>query len=134
MEPRNRFQGINSASLCSLAGRYDNPIPTKCLAPIDFLKISAQNFKKKNSSSTVIRCVLPICQDIAYSFCFTGAETEIHKIKDNSKIIRPTNLDRRGLRPIPVICHILDPPSFSLPTTFKLFTVPSYLKTSISCK
>ncbi len=25
-------------------------------------------------------------QDIAYSFCFTGAETEIHKIKDNSKI------------------------------------------------
>ncbi len=22
-EPRNRFQGINSASLCSLAGRYD---------------------------------------------------------------------------------------------------------------
>jgi hypothetical protein len=30
---------MNSASLCSLAGRYDNPIPTRCLAPIDFLKI-----------------------------------------------------------------------------------------------
>jgi hypothetical protein len=28
MEPRNRFQGMNSASLCSLAGRYENPIPT----------------------------------------------------------------------------------------------------------
>ncbi len=27
MEPRNRFQGMNSASLCSLAGRYDNPMP-----------------------------------------------------------------------------------------------------------
>jgi hypothetical protein len=39
MEPRNRFQGMNSASLCSQAGRYDNPIPTRCLAPIDFLKI-----------------------------------------------------------------------------------------------
>ncbi len=39
MEPRNRFQGMNSASLFSLAGRYDNPIPTRCLAPIDFLKI-----------------------------------------------------------------------------------------------
>jgi hypothetical protein len=25
-DPRNRFQGINSASLCSLAGRYDHPI------------------------------------------------------------------------------------------------------------
>ncbi len=33
---------MNSASLCSLAGRYDNPIPTRCLAPIDLLKIPAQ--------------------------------------------------------------------------------------------
>jgi hypothetical protein len=43
MEPKIRFQGMNSASLCSLAGRYDNPIPTRCLglAPIDFLKIPA---------------------------------------------------------------------------------------------
>ncbi len=28
MEPKNRFHGINSVSLCSLAGRYDNPIPS----------------------------------------------------------------------------------------------------------
>jgi hypothetical protein len=42
MEPRNRFQGMNSVSLCSLAGRYDNPIPTWFLAPIDCLKIPAQ--------------------------------------------------------------------------------------------
>jgi hypothetical protein len=27
---------------CSLAGRYDNPILTRCLAPIDFFKIPAQ--------------------------------------------------------------------------------------------
>ncbi len=67
----------------------------------------------------VIRRVVPIRQDIVYSFCFTGAETEIHKIKDNSKIIMQTNLDRCGLRPIPIICHCLDPPSFSLLTTFK---------------
>ena len=38
MGPRNRFQGLNSASLCSLAGRYNNPIPTRCQAPTDFLK------------------------------------------------------------------------------------------------
>ncbi len=25
----------------ALAGRYDNPIPTQCLAPLDFLKIPA---------------------------------------------------------------------------------------------
>jgi hypothetical protein len=36
-EPRNRSHGINSASLCILAGRYDNPIPTRFLAPIDCL-------------------------------------------------------------------------------------------------
>ncbi len=42
LEPRNRFQGMNSASLCSLAGRYDIPIPTRFLAPIDCLKIPAQ--------------------------------------------------------------------------------------------
>ncbi len=41
MEPRNRFQGMNSAGLCSLAGRYDNPIPTRYLAPIDCLQIPA---------------------------------------------------------------------------------------------
>jgi hypothetical protein len=41
MEPRNRFQGMNSASLCSLAGRYDNPIPPRFLAPIDSSKIPA---------------------------------------------------------------------------------------------
>jgi hypothetical protein len=37
----NPFQGINSAKLCSLAGRYDNPIPSRFLASIDCLKILA---------------------------------------------------------------------------------------------
>jgi hypothetical protein len=32
---------MNSASLCSLAGRYDNPLPPRFLAPIDSLKIPA---------------------------------------------------------------------------------------------
>jgi len=40
--PKNRLQGFNSASLCSLAGRYDNPIPIWFLAPIDCLTIPAQ--------------------------------------------------------------------------------------------
>jgi hypothetical protein len=39
--PRN-----NSASLCSLAGRYDDPIPPQFTAPIDFLKFPAQLFEK----------------------------------------------------------------------------------------
>ncbi len=32
---------MNSASLSSLAGRYDNPIPLRILGPIDSLKIPA---------------------------------------------------------------------------------------------
>jgi hypothetical protein len=43
-EPKNLFQGTNSARLCSLAGRYDNPIPTRFLAPIDCLKIPELEF------------------------------------------------------------------------------------------
>ncbi len=39
MGHRNRFQGMNSASLCSLAGRYDNPLPLRFLAPMASLKI-----------------------------------------------------------------------------------------------
>jgi hypothetical protein len=37
----NRFQGMNSASLYSLAGRYDKPISTRFLALIDCLKSPA---------------------------------------------------------------------------------------------
>ncbi len=45
---RNRFQGINSASLCSLAWRYDNPISTRFLAPHRLFKNSStvMNFWK----------------------------------------------------------------------------------------
>ncbi len=34
-----RRLGIDSASLCSMAGRFDKPIPTGFLAPIFCLKI-----------------------------------------------------------------------------------------------
>jgi hypothetical protein len=52
------------------------------------------NFKLRNAASNLPR--------FAYSsghhlfICFTGAETEIDKIKDDGKIERETNLDRRG--------------------------------------
>jgi hypothetical protein len=44
-EPKNRFQGTYAARLCSMAGRYDNPIPTRFLAPIDCLTIATRDFK-----------------------------------------------------------------------------------------
>jgi hypothetical protein len=68
---------------------------------------------------TTIRCILPIRQDITYWFCFNGAETEIHKIKDDSKIKRQKNINHRGQRHIVNVWHRSDPPSFSLLTTFK---------------
>jgi hypothetical protein len=55
MEPRNRFQGINSASLCSLVGRYDNPIPTRFQAPLDCLQIQALGLYVYVSVSAVAR-------------------------------------------------------------------------------
>jgi hypothetical protein len=42
---RNRFQGMNSGSLCSLAGRYDSPIPPQFLAPIGSSKIPDLDFE-----------------------------------------------------------------------------------------
>ncbi len=61
---------------------------------------AANKITSKKEKLQVIRRVLPIRQDIAYSFCFIGAETEIHKIKDDSKIDREKNIDRRGPRQI----------------------------------
>ena len=48
--------GMNSASLCSLAGRYDKPIPPRFLAPIDFLKIPAQLLVGMDDDLTVHVC------------------------------------------------------------------------------
>jgi hypothetical protein len=55
MEPRNRFQGMNSASLCSLAGRYDNLIPTRILAPLDCLKIPIRNRSQIHERTILLR-------------------------------------------------------------------------------
>ncbi len=38
----NLFQGMNTASLCSLAGRDDKPIPTRFLAPIAVFRIRSR--------------------------------------------------------------------------------------------
>ncbi len=41
---------MNSASLCSLAGRYDNPIPTRYLAPMDCLKMPSQGYLEEKQA------------------------------------------------------------------------------------
>jgi hypothetical protein len=62
MGPRNRFQGMNSASLCSLPGRYDNPIPALFLAPTDCLKIPAQDWRETNLASVGKPSWIPIIE------------------------------------------------------------------------
>jgi hypothetical protein len=44
---------MNSASLCSLAGRYDNPTPPRFLTPIASLKIPAQATGRTLSQGSV---------------------------------------------------------------------------------
>jgi hypothetical protein len=46
-------------------------------------------------------------------FALLGRKRKYIKSKTTAKLVRQTNLDRRGLRPIPIICHLLDPPPLS---------------------
>ncbi len=44
MKPKNRFQETNSTRLCSLAGRYDNPFPTRFISPHRLFKNSSSEY------------------------------------------------------------------------------------------
>ncbi len=77
MEPRNQFNGMNSASLCSLAGRYDNPIPPRFPAPIDSL-ISVSGGKSKSKSSKKVKI-----KRTGFIYCF---------FKDNCLAVRKDHL------------------------------------------
>ncbi len=59
METRNRVvtgSSYRPASLCSLVGQYDNPIPTRFLASTGCSKITAQP-----TSSAVVFCPHKLC-------------------------------------------------------------------------
>ena len=54
-------------------------------------------------------------------------ETDL--IQDGGQVKRQTDIDHHGPKYILIICHLPDPPIFSLPTTFKLrfSSVQNYL-------
>ncbi len=52
---------MNSASLSSLAGRYDNPIPTLFIAPINCLKIPAREIYSFESIRGQFRALFSSC-------------------------------------------------------------------------
>ena len=45
-------------------------------------------------------------------------ETDL--IQDGGQVKRQTDIDHHGPKYILIICHLPDPPTFSLPTTFNL--------------
>jgi hypothetical protein len=63
-DPKNRFQGIHSASLCSLSGRCDNPIPTRFLAlyivqKVQHCCLSSSFYHKVRLKSYLYECMPP---------------------------------------------------------------------------
>ncbi len=52
-------------------------------------------------------------------FALLGRKQKYIKSKMTAKFFRGKNIDRRGQRHIVNVWHLSDPPSFSLPTTFK---------------
>jgi hypothetical protein len=80
MEPRNRFQGMNSASLCSLAGQYDNPIPTRFQAPVDCLKIPVQTLRFDENCLAAQKS-LPTYEWINY-LCIYDLYNPVHNVLD----------------------------------------------------
>jgi hypothetical protein len=78
MKPRNRFQGMISTSLCSLAGRYDNPIPPRFLAPVDSLKIPALNSSIHSFFQSFQNILGSVCSEVSANNCmFKGPILEV---------------------------------------------------------
>jgi hypothetical protein len=58
-ELKNRFQGTNSARLYSLAGRFDNSIPTRFLAPPRLFKNSSNGSSFLRKKVIIVRAEPP---------------------------------------------------------------------------
>jgi hypothetical protein len=104
-EPKNRFQGTNSARLCSLAGRYDNPIPTRFLAPIDCLKIPALNASHNNplridlTTFNTLRSICPASSGKEKTKCDRIAPSHPLSWPCVSDLITPTSKARADYAP-----------------------------------
>jgi hypothetical protein len=96
---------MNSASLCSLAGRYENPIPPRCLAPIDFLKIPAQLvgcwYKPRRHKTKIVLAVKqdtpePASKTLQASSCTIGLVMENPEKEKSGKIRKWAKMNRQG--------------------------------------
>jgi hypothetical protein len=67
-----------------------------------------------------VSSTLPIQLAIAYSISCSKAEKEIDVLQTGGKIKKGKNIHLLGPRTIPNICHLPDPPTFSLVPYFKV--------------
>jgi hypothetical protein len=92
---RFRSPRIDSASLCILAGRYDNPLPTRFLAPIECLKIPARVWVRScrvaKSSHCHGKCKCKCCnkcrvqsQHLSTQWNLRGADEAVNKVLQES--------------------------------------------------
>jgi hypothetical protein len=101
---------MNSASLSSLAGQYDKPIPPQCLAPIDFLKIpaldscSSENRKATGKAPCLISCLLATVECHRLDVVFLFLREVLILVIYIKKGTRPGK-SLSKLRPISVLNH-----------------------------
>ncbi len=116
MGPRNWLQGMNSASLCSLAGRYENPIPPRCLAPINFLKIPAlrPNPKKNMVYGT-------LCRSWLYNLTICPLQSRLQYIYHGQPYARVDFIPQLGTNS-GSFGPVRQPYSYSVPSPNRFFT------------
>jgi hypothetical protein len=137
MEPRNRFQWMNSASL---AGRYDNPIITRFLAPIDFLKIPAQSFpettEKEKEQKIVANRILPsLAKGWFYKSCAAVWQTQkrrAHPCKLVSSVIFRNHIEKEKDQRIVANIILPNSPRFDFITLLPVSRIVSRQKEKTS--
>ncbi len=83
------------------------------------LNIQCANKLTRYKYDGMVRSASPIVKVIAYSFCWRERKRKYVFQWQTARSKIKKDVDRRGPRLMPSNCKNLDPPYFSLPTTFK---------------
>ncbi len=86
--------------------------------PITLQQISLTLYGDHGKEQFAAFCLF--VRTLPLNFALLGRKRKYIKSKTTAKLKGKKNLDLRSPRPIPIICHLPDPPPFWLSTTFKL--------------
>ncbi len=94
---------MNSVSLCSLAGRYDNSIPPRFLAPIDFLKFQLRSkYHDISSGGYAAYAAHPVGYNIPLKIITAilknapNGHNDLQRAATPDQIIKQNSLNRAG--------------------------------------